>query len=44
MTNVETNVEAKTVVVTSEGQTSPEDMLAKLQKWGEASGKSVALA
>ena len=39
---VETNVEAKTVVVT--GSASAEDMLAALKRWGTAANKSVELA
>jgi len=44
VSNVDTNVEAKTVVVTADDSISPEFMLEKLQKWGNAAGKSVALA
>lgn len=39
-----TDVAAKTVTVESTGATSPEAMLAALKVWGDASGKSVALA
>jgi len=39
-----TDVEAKTVVVTADDSVTPQAMLAKLQKWSVASGKSVALA
>lgn len=44
VSNVETNVDAKTAVVTADESVSPEFMLEKLQKWGNAAGKSVALA
>eukprot|EP00584_Thalassiosira_punctigera_P007772 CAMPEP_0172532530 /NCGR_PEP_ID=MMETSP1067-20121228/5551_1 /TAXON_ID=265564 ORGANISM="Thalassiosira punctigera, Strain Tpunct2005C2" /NCGR_SAMPLE_ID=MMETSP1067 /ASSEMBLY_ACC=CAM_ASM_000444 /LENGTH=73 /DNA_ID=CAMNT_0013317061 /DNA_START=240 /DNA_END=461 /DNA_ORIENTATION=+ len=44
VTNIDTNVEAKTVVVTHGDAATKEVMLAKLTKWSEASGKSVALA
>lgn len=44
VTEIVTDVEAKSVVVTHDPEVKPEDMLAKLQKWSEASGKSVALA
>jgi len=44
VSNVETDVEAKSVVVTADDSVSPQAMLEKLQKWSEASGKSVALA
>ncbi|KAL9189496.1 hypothetical protein ACHAXT_009171 [Thalassiosira profunda] len=43
VTDVATNVEAKTVVVTHGEGVSKELMLEKLQKWSQASGKSVAL-
>ena len=43
VTDVATNVEAKTVVVTHGEGASKELMLEKLQKWSQASGKSVAL-
>jgi len=39
-----TNVENKTVVVTADDSVTPQAMLAKLQKWSDSSGKSVALA
>eukprot|EP00561_Arcocellulus_cornucervis_P001462 CAMPEP_0185806346 /NCGR_PEP_ID=MMETSP1322-20130828/4384_1 /TAXON_ID=265543 /ORGANISM="Minutocellus polymorphus, Strain RCC2270" /LENGTH=73 /DNA_ID=CAMNT_0028502431 /DNA_START=107 /DNA_END=328 /DNA_ORIENTATION=+ len=43
--DVQTNVEAKTVVVvTADDSVSPQVMLEKLQKWSAASGKSVELA
>ena len=42
--NVDTNVENKTVIVQADESVDPQAMLAKLQKWSEASGKSVALA
>jgi len=44
VSNVETNVETKKVIVTADGNATPEAMLEKLQKWSKASGKSVALA
>jgi len=44
VTNIDTNVEAKTVDVTHSDSVSKELMLDKLQKWSAASGKSVALA
>ena len=44
VTDIETNVEAKTVVVQADASVSPEFMLGKLQKWGNASGKTVELA
>ncbi|KAI2496922.1 Heavy-metal-associated domain [Fragilaria crotonensis] len=44
VSDVQTNVETKKVVVTADDSVSPQDMLEKLQKWSEASGKSVALA
>ena len=44
MQNVDTNVENKTVIVQADESVDPQAMLAKLQKWSEASGKSVALA
>lgn len=44
VSNVETNVAAKTVVVTADPSASPELMLEKLMKWSSASGKSVELA
>eukprot|EP00563_Minutocellus_polymorphus_P006611 CAMPEP_0181038740 /NCGR_PEP_ID=MMETSP1070-20121207/10091_1 /TAXON_ID=265543 /ORGANISM="Minutocellus polymorphus, Strain NH13" /LENGTH=73 /DNA_ID=CAMNT_0023116533 /DNA_START=45 /DNA_END=266 /DNA_ORIENTATION=+ len=45
VTDVQTNVEAKTVVVvTADDSVSPQGMLEKLQKWSAASGKSVELA
>eukprot|EP00640_Fibrocapsa_japonica_P009877 CAMPEP_0113934448 /NCGR_PEP_ID=MMETSP1339-20121228/1773_1 /TAXON_ID=94617 /ORGANISM="Fibrocapsa japonica" /LENGTH=76 /DNA_ID=CAMNT_0000936261 /DNA_START=79 /DNA_END=309 /DNA_ORIENTATION=+ /assembly_acc=CAM_ASM_000762 len=44
VTSVETDVEAKTVVVQGDAQTSPETMLEALMKWSAASGKSVELA
>eukprot|EP00579_Thalassiosira_antarctica_P007665 CAMPEP_0201882678 /NCGR_PEP_ID=MMETSP0902-20130614/14343_1 /ASSEMBLY_ACC=CAM_ASM_000551 /TAXON_ID=420261 /ORGANISM="Thalassiosira antarctica, Strain CCMP982" /LENGTH=73 /DNA_ID=CAMNT_0048411259 /DNA_START=62 /DNA_END=283 /DNA_ORIENTATION=- len=43
VTNIDTNVDAKTVVVTHEDGVSKELMNDKLQKWSQASGKSVAL-
>eukprot|EP00534_Pseudo-nitzschia_fraudulenta_P003771 CAMPEP_0201135516 /NCGR_PEP_ID=MMETSP0850-20130426/54357_1 /ASSEMBLY_ACC=CAM_ASM_000622 /TAXON_ID=183588 /ORGANISM="Pseudo-nitzschia fraudulenta, Strain WWA7" /LENGTH=73 /DNA_ID=CAMNT_0047406687 /DNA_START=47 /DNA_END=268 /DNA_ORIENTATION=+ len=44
VTDIVTNVEAKSVVVTHDDSVKPEFMLEKLQKWSNASGKSVALA
>eukprot|EP00567_Pseudictyota_dubia_P018180 CAMPEP_0197439710 /NCGR_PEP_ID=MMETSP1175-20131217/6386_1 /TAXON_ID=1003142 /ORGANISM="Triceratium dubium, Strain CCMP147" /LENGTH=73 /DNA_ID=CAMNT_0042969669 /DNA_START=48 /DNA_END=269 /DNA_ORIENTATION=+ len=44
VSNIDTNVEAKTVVVTADDSVSPQFMLEKLEKWGNAAGKSVALA
>ena len=44
VSDVQTNVEAKTVVVTADDSVSPQVMLEKLQKWSAASGKSVELA
>ena len=44
VTSVDANVETKTVVVTADEGVSPELMLEKLEKWGKAAGKSVALA
>lgn len=41
--DVQTNVEAKSVVVQSDESVSPQLMLEKLQAWSAASGKSVAL-
>lgn len=44
VTNVETSVEQKSVIVTSEDFVSSEEILQKLNKWSEASGKYVKLA
>ena len=44
VTEIVTDVEAKTCVVTHSEQVDPADMLAKLQVWSKASGKSVELA
>eukprot|EP00581_Thalassiosira_minuscula_P006896 CAMPEP_0183704662 /NCGR_PEP_ID=MMETSP0737-20130205/1956_1 /TAXON_ID=385413 /ORGANISM="Thalassiosira miniscula, Strain CCMP1093" /LENGTH=73 /DNA_ID=CAMNT_0025931611 /DNA_START=69 /DNA_END=290 /DNA_ORIENTATION=- len=44
VTNIDANVEAKTVVVTHADSVSKDLMLEKLQKWSNASGKAVALA
>lgn len=41
---VDTNVEAKTVVVQADDSVSPQLLLEKLLKWSKASGKSVELA
>lgn len=43
MTNVETNVDKKSVVVAADGVTAQE-MVDKLSKWSEASGKYVKIA
>jgi copper chaperone CopZ len=44
VSSVETDVTAKSVVVQADDSVSPQDMLQKLEKWGQASGKTVALA
>lgn len=44
VTNVDANVEAKTVVVTHSDAVTKDVMLDKLMKWSKASGKYVALA
>lgn len=44
VSDIQTNVEAKSVVVVHDESVSKEVMLEKLQKWSAASGKSVALA
>lgn len=44
VSDIQTNVEAKSVVVVHSDTVSKEVMLEKLQKWSAASGKSVALA
>jgi len=44
VTDVQTNVEAKSVVVVHDDSVSKGLMLEKLQKWSKASGKPVALA
>lgn len=44
VTDIQTDVATKKVVVTADDSVSPQEMLEKLQKWSEASGKSVALA
>lgn len=44
VSSVDTNVEAKVVIVQAEESVSPQFMLEKLEKWGKASGKHVALA
>eukprot|EP00580_Thalassiosira_gravida_P004114 CAMPEP_0201598628 /NCGR_PEP_ID=MMETSP0492-20130828/368_1 /ASSEMBLY_ACC=CAM_ASM_000837 /TAXON_ID=420259 /ORGANISM="Thalassiosira gravida, Strain GMp14c1" /LENGTH=73 /DNA_ID=CAMNT_0048061061 /DNA_START=98 /DNA_END=319 /DNA_ORIENTATION=+ len=44
VTNIDTNVDAKKVTVAHGDAVTKEVMLAKLTKWSEASGKSVALA
>eukprot|EP00542_Grammatophora_oceanica_P022341 CAMPEP_0194046982 /NCGR_PEP_ID=MMETSP0009_2-20130614/23287_1 /TAXON_ID=210454 /ORGANISM="Grammatophora oceanica, Strain CCMP 410" /LENGTH=73 /DNA_ID=CAMNT_0038692477 /DNA_START=96 /DNA_END=317 /DNA_ORIENTATION=+ len=43
VSSVETNVEAKTVVVNADAGVSPAEMNEKLQKWSAASGKPVEL-
>jgi len=44
VTDIVTDVEAKSAVVTHDDSVEPQFMLEKLQKWSNASGKSVALA
>eukprot|EP00985_Skeletonema_marinoi_P006308 scaffold2728_cov137-Skeletonema_marinoi.AAC.6 len=44
VSDIQTNVEAKSVVVMHDDSVSKDDLLAKLQKWSAASGKSVALS
>jgi len=44
VTDIDCNVEEKKVIVTHEDSVAPALMLEKLQKWSNASGKSVALA
>eukprot|EP00536_Pseudo-nitzschia_multiseries_P012384 jgi/Psemu1/208494/e_gw1.471.2.1 len=44
VTEIVTDVDAKSVVVTHDDSVQPQLMLEKLQKWSAASGKSVALA
>eukprot|EP00537_Pseudo-nitzschia_pungens_P010267 CAMPEP_0172389226 /NCGR_PEP_ID=MMETSP1061-20121228/6179_1 /TAXON_ID=37318 /ORGANISM="Pseudo-nitzschia pungens, Strain cf. pungens" /LENGTH=73 /DNA_ID=CAMNT_0013119335 /DNA_START=49 /DNA_END=270 /DNA_ORIENTATION=- len=44
VTEIVTDVDAKSVVVTHDDSVQPSLMLEKLQKWSAASGKSVALA
>ena len=44
VSDIQTNVEAKSVVVVHDESVSKDDLLAKLQKWSAASGKSVALS
>lgn len=41
--DVQTDVDKKSVVVTAEDSVSKEEMLRKLMKWSNASGKSVKL-
>ena len=43
VTNIETNVTTKSVIVTHGDSVSPTEMLDKLTKWSQASGKSVTL-
>jgi len=42
--SIETDVESKAVVVQHDPSVTPELMLEKLKKWGDASGKSVEMA
>lgn len=42
VTNVQADVDAKTVIVTAEGVTA-EEMVQKLAKWSAASGKYVKI-
>eukprot|EP00527_Entomoneis_sp_CCMP2396_P006597 CAMPEP_0198142004 /NCGR_PEP_ID=MMETSP1443-20131203/4902_1 /TAXON_ID=186043 /ORGANISM="Entomoneis sp., Strain CCMP2396" /LENGTH=72 /DNA_ID=CAMNT_0043804917 /DNA_START=203 /DNA_END=424 /DNA_ORIENTATION=+ len=42
--SIDTNVEGKTVVVEADESVTPEMMLEKLKKWGNAGGKFVELA
>lgn len=42
--SVDTDVQAKSVTVEADDAVTPEFMLEKLEKWGKASGKHVALA
>ena len=44
VSDIQTNVEAKSVVVVHDESVASADLLAKLQKWSAASGKSVALS
>ncbi|KAL7439470.1 hypothetical protein ACHAXM_007084 [Skeletonema potamos] len=44
VSDIQTNVDAKSVVVLHDESVSKEVMLEKLQKWSAASGKSVALS
>eukprot|EP00560_Eucampia_antarctica_P006035 CAMPEP_0197824650 /NCGR_PEP_ID=MMETSP1437-20131217/1880_1 /TAXON_ID=49252 ORGANISM="Eucampia antarctica, Strain CCMP1452" /NCGR_SAMPLE_ID=MMETSP1437 /ASSEMBLY_ACC=CAM_ASM_001096 /LENGTH=73 /DNA_ID=CAMNT_0043424367 /DNA_START=41 /DNA_END=262 /DNA_ORIENTATION=- len=44
VTNVETIVETKSVVVSADESVAPEAMLQKLEKWSQASGKYVKMA
>ncbi|VEU44006.1 unnamed protein product [Pseudo-nitzschia multistriata] len=44
VTDIVTDVEAKSAVVTHDESVPPSLMLEKLLKWSSASGKSVALA
>ena len=43
VTNIETNVTTKSVIVTHGDSVSPTELLDKLTKWSQASGKSVTL-
>lgn len=43
VTNIETNVDAKSVVVAHSDSVTKDLLNEKLQKWSQASGKSVAL-
>eukprot|EP00538_Stauroneis_constricta_P005435 CAMPEP_0119559186 /NCGR_PEP_ID=MMETSP1352-20130426/12131_1 /TAXON_ID=265584 /ORGANISM="Stauroneis constricta, Strain CCMP1120" /LENGTH=72 /DNA_ID=CAMNT_0007606813 /DNA_START=105 /DNA_END=323 /DNA_ORIENTATION=+ len=44
VSDIQTDVQAKTVIVEASDDVTKEFMLEKLLKWGNASGKSVALA
>ncbi|KAL7496912.1 hypothetical protein ACHAWT_005150 [Skeletonema menzelii] len=44
VSDIQTSVEAKSVVVVHDESVSKDDLLAKLQKWSAASGKSVAFS
>eukprot|EP00593_Proboscia_inermis_P002304 CAMPEP_0171293744 /NCGR_PEP_ID=MMETSP0816-20121228/2082_1 /TAXON_ID=420281 /ORGANISM="Proboscia inermis, Strain CCAP1064/1" /LENGTH=73 /DNA_ID=CAMNT_0011764929 /DNA_START=59 /DNA_END=280 /DNA_ORIENTATION=- len=44
VTEVKTDVAEKSVVVVADESASSQEMLEKLLKWSEASGKSVALS
>jgi len=44
VTNVETNVDEKSVIVTAADGVTAEEMVEKLSKWSAASGKYVKIA
>ena len=44
VTNVETNVDAKSVIVTATDGVTAEELVEKLSKWSAASGKYVKIA